>query len=52
MSRIGRSDSLGGYGDLEVLQVRKVKRYERIGMSEILGGRKFLEVRVSVNFGC
>jgi hypothetical protein len=39
---IGRSESMGGYGDREGLDVRKVKRFER---SEILGGwegRKFL----------
>jgi hypothetical protein len=40
MTRIGRiemSESLGGYGDLKVLEVRKVKRSEGLGRSEILG---------------
>jgi hypothetical protein len=39
---IGTSETLGGYGDRKVLGVRKVKSFEKLGRSEILGGRKFL----------
>jgi hypothetical protein len=38
IGRIGRSESSGGYGDRKVLDVRKVKRFDRLGRSEILGG--------------
>jgi hypothetical protein len=38
IGRIGSADRLGGYGDQKVLQDRKVKRYERLGMSEIFEG--------------
>jgi hypothetical protein len=41
---IGRTEIFGGYGDRKALQVRKVKRYERLGMWEIL------EVREVENF--
>jgi hypothetical protein len=36
--RIGKSETLGGYGDQNVLEVRKVKRFERLGGSESLEG--------------
>jgi hypothetical protein len=36
--RIGRSESLGGYGDRKVLEVRKVEKFDSLGRTEILGG--------------
>jgi hypothetical protein len=42
IGRIGRWESLGGYGDQKVLEVRKVKRFERLGRSEFMQ----LDVRV------
>jgi hypothetical protein len=35
---IGTSERLGGYGDRTVLGIRKVKSFERLGRSDILGG--------------
>jgi hypothetical protein len=35
---IGRSESMGGYGERNVLELRKAKSLERLGRSEILGG--------------
>jgi hypothetical protein len=36
IGRIGRSESLGGYGDQDVLEVRKVKSFESLGRSEFM----------------
>jgi hypothetical protein len=38
IGRIGTSDNLGGSGDRRVLDVRKVKRFERLGSRKVLGG--------------
>jgi hypothetical protein len=43
---------LGGYGDREVWEGRKVNRFERIGRSKISGGRNFFSMSGrSTNFG-
>jgi hypothetical protein len=34
---IGRSESLGAYGDRNILEIRMVRGSERLGNSEILG---------------
>jgi hypothetical protein len=36
MTRIGRSQSLGGYGDRKALELRNIKRFERLRRSEFL----------------
>jgi hypothetical protein len=48
MMRIGRLESLGGYGHRKVLEVKKVKGFERLGRSNIFrgqGARQIWEVR-------
>jgi hypothetical protein len=36
---VRESESLEGYGDLNVLEVTKVYSFERLGRSEVLGGK-------------
>jgi hypothetical protein len=38
IGRIGRSESLAGYGSVKVYEVRNVKNYEKFVGLEILGG--------------
>jgi hypothetical protein len=38
IGRIGRSESLGAYGDWNILEIRMVRGSERLGRSEILAG--------------
>jgi hypothetical protein len=38
IGRIGKSERLGGYGGRKGWEVRKLKRFERLGRSKIFGG--------------